>query len=105
MMANGRAAAELLSVGQVLPVCEHIKHILHCQLCIKNNANEPIVWDNISISNFIKGNENKASIKFVDRLVKKSEFYFNCLNFNNLNDEHLRKSVKVNENPVKKHWN
>ena len=62
------------------------------QLCIKNNANEPIVWDNISISNFIKGNENKASIKFVDRLVKKSEFYFNCLNFNNLTDEHLRKS-------------
>lgn len=58
------------------------------QLFIKSN--DPIIWDNISICKCIKGNVNPANIKFVDRLVHKSEFYFDPFNSKNITDEHLR---------------
>lgn len=45
------------------------------QLYNANVNNYLIIWDNISISNHIKGSVNEANLKFVDRLVKKRQPY------------------------------
>ena len=53
-----------------------------------------IIWDNKEIMNFMKLNATLSNLKSIDRLIKKSDMYFDCFNVENLFDENNRKAKK-----------